>query len=341
MEVVLEVQKKILVRAPNWAGDAVVSTVFLSRLKTLHPYDSITVLCPPYLTRFYEAHGVVQEVIALPYKNGVSVFGVGRLLRQKKFDEMVVLPRSFRTGLESWLSRIPIRVGFGGDLRRLFFTKTVPYEAGVKYPARYLAFIGETEKNLPETPPFFPRTGDPKATFKNLGLDFSTIRKPILGIAPKSVAPARTWAADRYAEVAHQFLSQTNGSVFLFGIESERDVTSKVKNAVSGEVYDFTGKLTWPEKTLEMGDVIGSCDVFLCNDSGLMHVAAALKVKTVVIFGASDPKTALPVGSHVHAIQKSDLWCVPCGRNFCVRFGDNKNECLKSVTVEDVVQFLI
>lgn len=329
--------KKIIVRAPQWLGDAVVSTIFLSQLKKIYPDAHIAVLCQPYLRDIFKFHSAVNEVLELPYHARGNVFKVGRLLKGQGFDTIYVLPRSARSALEAWLGNIPTRIGFAGNFRNTLLTQTVPYNPHQLYPKRYLSLLGEENNNLEGHHTFFPSekpSGDLLKTFENA-------KKPILGISPKSVAPARTWDAERFAQVANEFIRQTSGSVVLFGIDSEKNVTELVKSHIKGAVIDLTGQLNFPEQTKAAGWAFQQCDVFLANDSGYMHVAAALDIPTVVLFGASDPAVALPHTGKMKAIQHKEIFCVPCLKNHCVRFGEGRNECLKKITVDEVLKSIL
>jgi len=131
---------KILVRIPQWLGDAVVSTIFINRLKALNPASEIHVLVKPELAEIFETHPDVSHVRPLPKPYRWQVKMVGTSLRSSGFDAFYVLPRSLRTAGEAFFSKIPIRVGFGGDPRAFFFTKTVFYDSNLSYPRRYLSY---------------------------------------------------------------------------------------------------------------------------------------------------------------------------------------------------------
>lgn len=305
-----------------------VSTVFLSRLKEKHPETALIVLSPPSLVDIFSSHPGVQSV--LPLDPTQSPFAIGASLRNQNFDRMYILPRSLRTALEAWSSRIPERIGFGGDLRRLLFTASVPYDPKLLYAHRYLKLIGEEYLPLQNAKPYFP--SQPLSQDKrDIAEFFEKAPKPILGMAPASVAPARTWDAARFQEIASRFIKERGGSVVLFGSSQEKSVAAQIKIGLGDFVLDTTGRLTLPE----LGWIVKQCGQMLVNDSGLMHVASCFQIPTTVLFGASDPAVALPPWGRFVALQHKEVACVPCLRNHCVRMGSSHNECLKKISAEE------
>lgn len=300
-----------------------VSTVFLKRLRRRNPDAQITVLCASHLASLFETHPDVHSVLKLPYPNE-TVFSVGRFLKSGAYDAAYILPHSFRAALECALAQIPVRIGYRGDFRSLLLTQALPYNPRLLYAHRYLSLLGEERFQLDETAPYFPA---------NQPSVLPALKKPVLGLAPVSIAPSRTWDPERFAQVANRFLDARGGTVVLFGSAGERDKIDKVKARIKGAVIDTVGGLTLPE----VGWMMKECDLLLANDSGLMHVASAFKIPTVVLFGASDPSFALPPWGRFIPLQHKEIFCVPCLRNYCVRFGDDHNACLKAIQIGEVV----
>lgn len=327
---------KVLVRVPQWLGDAVVSTVFLNRLKTQHPEYEISVLTVPGLAALFETHPAVSHVLKLPYPQG-SVFDAARALRDRRFDIAYVLPHSFRAALEAKLANIPKRIGYPGDFRRWLLTKTLPYDSTRLYPHRYLALIGEETLPVSDMKPFFPVQKPSDVKLNELGLaDLENYSKPYLAMAPASVAPARTWSADRFAAVADHFVKTRGGTVFLFGSAREKTVVSKIASSVGKSAIDTSGMLNLPE----LGWLISKCHSFVGNDSGLMHVAASFKIPSVILFGPSEPAFAVPPWGRTVYTQHKEIFCVPCLRNTCVRLGKDRDACMKAIDVTEVTGLL-
>lgn len=323
--------KRIVVRIPQWLGDAVVSTVFLRRLRRRYPAAFIAAACRPPLTPVFESFPGLDAVVPLPKDAGT--LGAARLLKAQAFDTAYVLPMSARTALEPWLARIPRRIGFGGDIRRALFTTARRYRYDLLYPRRYLALMDDNGDDLHETPPYFPAAPlSPERQSALFGGPWSALARPILAVVPASIAPARTWPTDRFAAVAQRFQKATGGTVVLIGTAQERAIIDQVRAALTGPVVDTSGRLS----LAELGSVIGGCDRLLANDSGLMHIAAALKVPTVIPFGSSDPTLIVPPWGEFHGLYHQVIDCQPCRRNHCARFGDVRFACLKAVSVDEV-----
>jgi heptosyltransferase-2 len=271
----------------------------------------------------------VNEVVSLPYPNG-NVWTAAAELAKRGFDLAYILPRSLRSALESASARIPKRIGFGGDLRRFLLTEAVSYDEKLLYAHRYLKLIGEEQLPLSQAQPYFPSEKPTDGVAAALA---QRLQGQILGIAPISIAPSRTWAPERFAQVAAAFLKRTAGTVVLFGAPSERVRIEAIARQIGHEsVINTAGHLDLPQ----LGWFISKCSAFVANDSGLMHVAACFKIPSVIAFGASEPARALPPWGRFTAIQHPEIFCVPCLRNHCVRFGDDHNACLKAITVTEI-----
>jgi heptosyltransferase II len=328
-------ESRIVVRVPQWLGDAVVSTVFLRRLRNRFPGAFIAAACRPALAPVFESMPGLNTVVSLPKEEGT--FGAGRTLKAQGFDTAYVLPQSARTALEPWLAGIPRRIGFGGDIRRFLFTETRPYRFDLLYPKRYLALLDDRAEDILSTPPFFPSTEPSASRMTELfGGPWEALKKPVLGIVPASIAPARTWPTSRFAEVARRFQASTGGTVLLIGTAKEKPIIDEVRSALTGPVVDTSGRLSLPE----LGFAISRCDRLLCNDSGLMHVAACFNVPTVIPFGSSDPAVILPPWGKFNGPYHQVIDCQPCRRNHCARFGEVRFACLKAVSVEEVTSAL-
>ncbi len=320
--------KKIAVRAPQWLGDAVVSTVFLERLRRRNEGARISVITYPHLAPVFTGCPSIDDVLLLPAKSDKSLTRAAALIKSGGFDEIYVLPRSLRTALEAWRGHVPRRIGFSEGLRQFFFTGSFAFSHTISLPHRYLRLIGEDDLPDEKMNAYYP----PSVDMPEPGL-----KKPVLGVAPWSIAPARSWLPGRFVDVANQFQAAYGGTVVLFGSMDERAASAGLATQIKGHVIDTTGGLD----LLQLGTMIRRCDAMVVNDSGLMHIAAACNVPLVAVFGAGDMKQALPrFGRKNAGLQHPEVPCVPCLRNRCPRFGPYYNECQKKVTTDEVFSAL-
>jgi heptosyltransferase-2 len=323
---------RILIRTPQWLGDAVTSTVFVSRVRAREPRAHITILCPAGIAPVFENHPAVDRVLTLNYP-AESVWALGRRLRAEKFDLTYTLPRSFKTALEAWLSGAPRRFGFASDWRSWLLTDRRRYDYGRRYPLRYLALLDEDTLDINATRPFFPaQAPDAERIRALLGRRLEDLARPLIGLAPASLAPARSWLPERFATVANDLRRDEGGTVVLFGSKAETVVCADVARTIGDGAIDTSGRLS----LTELGWLLNEMDVFLANDSGLMHIAACFEVPTVIVFGSSDPNVILPPWGPFEAVKADGLFCSPCVRNLCVRFAEDRYECMKLVGVDAV-----
>ncbi|MBK6880126.1 MAG: lipopolysaccharide heptosyltransferase II [Elusimicrobia bacterium] len=315
---------KILVRAPNWLGDAVMCTPLLRRLAAQgHALD---VLCRPSVAGVFQGAPGVDAVWVSP--RGESPWATARELKKRRYERAVILPPSFGSALAPCLAGIPERVGWSSDFRRLLLTRAVPVDERFHYVRRYLALIGEEGAEVPSTDLYFPEAPAPGGWAGDL-----TGR--LLAVAPGSRAPARRWDPERFAETINRLPPSWAGAVLL-GAPEDAPVAARVESLCRRPVRNLCGKTTLPA----LAGVLKNCAALLTNESGLMHVGWAVDRPLVVVSGPSNVHATSPFGPHVRVIQHREIPCVPCVKNECLRAPDERNMCLKAVTVREVLDGL-
>jgi heptosyltransferase II len=332
--------ERILVRGVNWLGDAVMSTSALQRLREAAPNSEITLLTHAKLADLFRHYPHVDEVIT--FAAGESLFSVARRLREQHFEMALVFPNSPRSALEGFFARIPQRVGYG---RRLLLTRSLPKPPILtrKRPsAEIKALIAEANRGR-ET---FP--AEAHHVHNYLGLisaswtapqlhvhedEISQARKRLpnqglwLGLNPGAeYGPAKRWPVERYIETANRLQKKLNCGWLLLGGAQDAPVTAQIAAACSGSIMDLAGKTT----LRELCAFFRCCKAVLTNDTGPMHVAAAVGVPVIVPFGSTSPElTGPPAGALV-----GDVPCAPCFRRECpIDF-----RCMRSIEVDQVVQ---
>lgn len=317
---------RILVRSSNWLGDAVMTLPAVQAIKKGRPDAHVTVLVRGKLAEFWHRVPEVDEVIAIDAKE--SVFSVAAKIRGR-FEVAVVLPNSPRTALEVWLAGIPRRVGVPGKWReRLLNQLILPPKrkaTTAAKPARHQVFhylsiaerlgadIGEVEKHGPQG--FFcsrALTATPLASGAKLRI----------GICPGAeFGGAKRWLPERFAETMQAIAAHRDCEWVFFGVAGDAPVGEAILSALGisddpasfhGTVTNLIGKTTLSE----LIDAVASCRVLLTNDTGTMHLAAALAVPTVAIFGSTEPQLTGPLGPHHHVI-RHQVECSPCFQREC------------------------
>ncbi|MBS0657374.1 MAG: lipopolysaccharide heptosyltransferase II [Verrucomicrobia bacterium] len=312
---------RLLVRSPNWLGDAVMSVPAVRSLATGRPDAQVTVLAPAKLADFWRTVPEVAQVLEIaPDKGGV--FSVGKMLRQAgKFDVAVLLPNSLRSALEVWLGRIPRRVGFAGHSRRKLLNQVVP-EPEVKpgptrphHAERYLHLARACGGMRPS---------EQTAEGTTLQPGFARI-----GLCPGAeYGPAKRWFTERFAEAAKQIAARKHVRFVLFGVAKDAPLGAEIATALEGlECENLIGQTS-------LAELIGQlrrCDLLLTNDTGTMHLAAHLGVPLVAVFGSTDPVATGPLSPRARVL-RHQVECSPCFLRECPL----DLRCMKAVTAEEV-----
>jgi heptosyltransferase-2 len=367
--------RRILVRGTNWLGDAVMTAPALARLREQFPKAHIALLTPEKLRDLWLAapkpgecginHPAINEVISFAPVEGVFV--VGKKLRAGKFDLALVLPKSPRSAIETWLAGIPQRAGYAQPWRNFFLTQTVaPRPDAVKMRKRSVAeikmLISKTSDARPQTPdsahqiheylhlvaalganpePIAPQlTVTPEeieAAKKKFGL--AEITQPVFGLNPGAeYGPAKRWPVERFIAAAREIQQRTNCIWLIFGGKNDAPLANQIASALHASrftLHDLSAKTSLRELML----LLKLCRVLLTNDSGPMHVAAALGTPVVVPFGSTSPELTGPglPGDPRHRLLKSDAPCSPCFLRECpIDF-----RCMNGITVERVVEAVL
>jgi heptosyltransferase-2 len=364
--------RRILVRSTNWLGDAVMTTPALLRLCEKFPAAHLALLTPEKLRDLWANHPAVDEIISFAPEE--SVFTASKKLRAGKFDVALVLPNSPRSALEVFLAGIPQRLGYARPWRNFFLTQTVAPRAGtVKMRklsvteierlvaadgSRWPVFDGGVLPNAatvhqiheylhlaaalganpePLAPQLFVAPEEIEAAKKKFGLE--KMDGPVFGLNPGAeYGPAKRWPVEKFAAAAKEIQQRTNCTWLLFGGKSDAAITSQIESAIGNRqsaIFNLAGK----SSLRELMALLKLCRVLLTNDTGPMHVAAALGTPVVVPFGSTSPELTgpgLPGDTRNHLL-KSDAPCSPCFLRECpIDF-----RCMNGISVERVVETVL
>jgi heptosyltransferase-2 len=365
-----EAGRRILVRGVNWLGDAVMTTPALLRLREKFPDARIALLTPEKLNDLWLHHPAVNETIS--FTRAESVFAIGKKLRAGEFDVALVLPNSPRSALEVFFGGIPQRVGYARLWRNFFLTQTVAPRAGaVKMRKRtlkeiqqltagttssignrqspivnaaahqtreYLHLVAALGANAEPLPPQLTVTPDEiEAAKKKFGLE--KIDRPIFGLNPGAeYGPAKRWPVEKFIAAAQEIQKRTNCTWLLFGGKSDATITNQIESSIANRqspIQNLAGKTS----LRELMAMLKLCRVLLTNDTGPMHVAAALGTPVVVPFGSTSPELTGPglPGDARNRLIKSDVPCSPCFLRECpIDF-----RCMNGISVERVAEAVV
>jgi len=345
--------EKILVRSVNWLGDAVMTTPALMRLRQARPEARITLLSPEKLAGLWERQPFVDEV--LTFSSAQTVWQVGRLLRGKGFGAGIAFPNSVRSALELWLARIPNRIGSG---RGLLLTQSVGRRGGAmemrkrtvrevqervragsqpeSVPAEahhvhhYLHLVGALGASAE---PMAPRIDVSADAMEEVGGKFGLTRaagQPWFGLNPGAeYGPAKRWPAERFVEAAVALRRKTNCRWVIFGGVGECDLAEKIAREAGEPILNLAGKTS----LRELAAALKLCDFVLTNDTGPMHLAAAVGARMVAIFGSTSPELTGPIFSLRARIVRQPVPCAPCFLREC----PIDLRCMRGIETETVV----
>ncbi|MBI5917880.1 MAG: lipopolysaccharide heptosyltransferase II [Nitrosomonadales bacterium] len=322
--------QKILVIAPSWVGDCMLMQPMLQRLKQRHPTAPLDVLAPPWTEKLLRLMPEVSDVIINPFPHGALQLGarraLGKSLRANGYDQAIVLPNSLKSALVAFFAGIPLRTGFVGESRYFLLNDARKLDKS-KLPlmVERFAYLAEARGGDIQRPIPAPHLAvDPalrQATLNKHGL---ALAQPVAVFCPGAeYGPAKRWPEEYFAELA-QTLQQRGYAVWLLGSPKDRAVADKIEQLSGGNCRNLCG-------TTDLAEAIAllSCaDFVVSNDSGLMHLAAALDRKLVAIFGSSSPQFTPPLSAQAEVIQL-DLPCIPCFKRECPLEHFN---CMKQLT---------
>jgi heptosyltransferase-2 len=330
---------KILVLGPAWVGDMVLAQSLFKTLKSENPDCIIDVAAPAWTLPLIERMPEINKGIALPFKHGqFALFeriNFGKSLRHEGYTQAIILTNSFKSAILPFAANIPQRTSFLGEMRYGLVNDVRPLD-NTKLPRTVDRFVTlGLAKNAPlptqiDNPSLIANTQNALNTLQKLGLAKPTTK--VLGLCPGAeYGEAKRWPAEYYAEVARDALNK-GWQVWLFGSDKDIPVTTAINQLTDNLCLNLGGKT----KLGEAIDLMSLCDAVVSNDSGLMHVAAALDKKLVAIYGSSDPHHTPPMSSKA-VVEYLSLECSPCFKRECPLQHLN---CLKHIEPSRVIQRL-
>jgi len=328
-------QPRIIVRGVNWVGDAIMSTPALAHLRASFPDAHITLLARPWVAAIYERNPHINELWIEDDTASMGAFWkvVGRV-RRAGFHIGVIFPNAFRSALMMKMAGVGFRIGYNRAQRWPLLSHAVPVDDELlhMHQVYYYLHLVETlsghKSGLPKMGmyPGEVEREEMKRLLAQLGLDRG---QPLVGIAPGSInSNAKRWLPERFAELADQLGRSAGAEILLLGSSAEQDVLDRVASLCTKKVHNLGGKVSLGQLIALMEKLQG----LICNDAGAMHLAAALHIPTVAIFGPTDYTTTYPF-SNVARIVREDLDCSPCMLRECPIKG---HPCMTNIGIDKI-----
>ena len=307
---------RIVVRSPNWLGDAVMSARAARAFKRGRPDARLAILTPAKLAAFWKSLPEVDEVI--PFEPSDSVFAVAGKIRGR-FEVAVLFPNSLRSAAEAWLAGIPRRVGYRGHWRARLLNQIVrePKKKKAAKPRHHADRYWHIAEfcGAAEVPPVAASL-------------HSSSTVPLVGICPGAeYGPAKRWPAERYRKAMELINEKTPCSFFILGTAADQPLAAEIAQGFPDTVQDLTGQTSMEELITRLRTL----DLLLTNDTGTMHLADSLGVPLISIFGSTEPRLTGP-RSLESVVLRKQVECSPCFLRDCpLDF-----RCMKAIAPEEV-----
>ncbi|MBL1320450.1 MAG: lipopolysaccharide heptosyltransferase II [Methylophaga sp.] len=331
---------KILIVGPSWIGDMVMAQSLFKTIKKNNPSVIIDVIALAWTKPLLERIPEVNKSIITPISHGT--FGwklrkkIGQELRSEHYDQAIVLPNSWKSALIPWFANIPIRTGWRGEMRygvlndiRVLDKSILPLMV-----QRYVSLAYPAEQA--NTVPNYPK---PLMVAQSAPTQFQFTLKPnqkrLILCPGAEFGPAKQWPATHYAELADTLIKQ-GWQALILGSEADKVTADEIIDDLNSESRSAIFNLCGKTELSEAIDLLDTADLVVSNDSGLMHIAAALQKPLFAIYGPTSPNFTPPLSDNAHIIQiKVD--CGPCFQRECP---EQHHRCMRDISSEHILNLI-
>jgi len=348
--------RRLLVRGTNWVGDSVMSLPALKQLRQLFTQAHISLLVRPWVSGIYEETDSVDEVLIYDrqetHRGPQGRLKLIRSLRNRKFDAVVLFQNAFEAALLAWLARIPIRAGYSRDGRGWLLTHPVSIDLHTLklhqsyYYLDLIDQLAQRNRVALSVPASKPDASVRPASLPDISLPVGQDRREaarnqlreygvkfsgkLIGVNPGAFfGSAKRWPAERYGDLLDRLVERQGAQVVVFGAPNETSIALQIRAAMRHQAVLLTGKT----ELAQLIAMIACCDLFVTNDSGPMHLAAALRVPTLAIFGPTDEVATGPLSPTAVVLNKK-VECSPCLLREC----PIDHRCMTRITVDEVYE---
>ena len=331
---------KILVRAPNWVGDAVMAIPAMQAIRRMRVNDEVCVLARPAVADLFIGEPFADRILTYDFR-GKHAGWLGREkliaeLSKEKFGIAVLLQNAFDAAWLSWRAGIPERIGYARDGRSPLLSKAiaVPHEGEIhKHESHYYLELLHRAGWIETVPPISPirlLVPDAARVSAESALQRSGAREKSwrVAIAPgASYGAAKCWPPERFAQLADRLISECGADVIFFGTPGEKEIAGRIRSHMKSPAISLVGETSM----CDLASLFACCSIFIGNDSGAMHVAAAAGLPVIGIFGSTDPEGTAPVTQQFTLIREA-VSCSPCFLRRC----PVDHRCMTRIAVDSV-----
>jgi heptosyltransferase-2 len=329
--------ERVVVRPPNWLGDAVLALPALAALRAGFREAELTIAAPAAVAAIFreETDVAPDHVLELPDSRA----GVTAALKGGRFTVAVLLPNSFRSAWQTWRAGIPARWGYATSGRGVLLTRRVarPRRTGAVHQAEYYRALA-AGLGMPPDPDRLPRLRPSHASLARADALLAergvAISAPIVGLAPGAAyGQAKQWPPDRMAALAARLVTEAGATCVLLGAAYDRLAARAIESWLRAQAPDAADRVIDLVGRTSLGALVGvaaRARVVVSNDSGAMHLAAAVGRPVVALFGPTDERATRPLGDHDVLLE--DVFCRPCMLRDC----PIDHRCMKRLTVDRV-----
>jgi len=329
---------KILIIGPSWIGDMVMAQSLFKALKEKNPNVSIDVLALAWTKPLLERMPEVNKAIPMPISHGVFGWNmrkqIGHGLRKEHYDQAIVLPNSWKSALIPWFANIPIRTGWRGEMRfgLLNDIRTLDKETVPMMVQRYVS-LAYPKSQAHIAPPYPIPLMVGEVVSPEFQIEQDEEQSRLIFCPGAEFGPAKQWPSTHFADLASTYLEQ-GWQLLILGSEADKNISEEIIKAIPSKYQTAIFNLCGKTKLSDAIDLLGTADLIVSNDSGLMHVSAALQKNLTAIYGPTSPNFTPPLASNSHIVQL-DVECGPCFQKTCPK---GHHKCMLDLTSDIVIK---
>lgn len=331
---------KILVIGPSWVGDMVMAQSLFKALKADNPDVLIDVLAMDWTRPLLQRMPEVNEAISMPVSHGVFGWRVrkklGKALAQRHYDQAIVLPNSWKSALIPWFAGIPVRTGWQGEMRYglLNDLRKLDKQALPMMVQRFVS-LAYPASQAHAAPSYQPPLMRAKPVSEALNPPRRAGQKRLILCPGAEFGPAKQWPPEYYADLSQQALN-LGWQVLVLGSKADQATADQIAAQIASEPAQFFN-LTGQTRLEDAIDLLATADWVVSNDSGLMHIAAALQRPLVAVYGPTSPAFTPPLADNAHIVQ-IDVECGPCFQRRCP---EGHHRCMRDLHVDIVARHIL